>query len=147
MTKYDRYNNEILQILSQQGRISNIELADRVGLSPSACLRRVQELEASGVISGYCAKLNIELMGIGFVAFVMVGLGQHTKSSQESFEEAIFKAKEVKECHNITGSCEYMLRVETIDLKHYKEFHTEVLGALPQVTTITTHVVMQTSKG
>jgi DNA-binding Lrp family transcriptional regulator len=147
MIKFDRYNNEILHILSEHGRMSNIELADKVGLSPSACLRRVQELETSGVITGYCANLNIDLMGIGFVAFVMVGLGQHTKSSQKSFEQAIFQAKEVKECHNVTGSCEYMLRVETIDLKHYKEFHTEVLGALPQVATITTHVVMETSKG
>lgn len=147
MLKFDKFNNDILRVLSERGRISNIELADEIGLSPSACLRRVQELEASGVIKGYCALLNIDLLGIGFIAYVMVGLGEHTKLSQKNFEQAIFQAKEVKECHNVTGSCEYILRVETKDLKRYKEFHTEVLGALPQVATIMTHVVMQTSKG
>lgn len=146
MIKLDSFNNSILQALSIDGRISNLDLANKIGLSPSACLRRVQELESQGVIQGYRAVLNNELLGIGFIAYVMVGLNEHTKASQEKFEQAIAQAFEVKECHNVTGSFEYLLRVETSDLKHYKIFHTEVLGTLPQVATITSHVLMESTK-
>ena len=144
--KNDAYNDRILRELSGDGRISNQELAQRIGLSPSACLRRVQELESSGLIKGYRAVFDKELMGIGFIAFVMVGLNEHTKDSQLGFEQAIAEAAEVKECHNVTGPFEYILRVETSDLKHYKQFHTDVLGTLPQVATISTHVVMESPK-
>ena len=132
--------------LSIHGRISNTELAEKIGLSASACLRRVQELENSGVIKGYRAILDSELLGNGFIAYVTVGLGQHTKASQDAFEQAIADANEVKECHNVTGSFEYILRVETRNLKTYKTFHTDILGTLPQVSTITTHVVMDSPK-
>lgn len=146
MIKNDRYNDRILHELGLHGRISNTELAEKIGLSASACLRRVQELEHSGLIKGYRAILNSELMGIGFIAYVTVGLGEHTKGSQRAFEQAIMLAPEVKECHNVTGSFEYILRVETYNLKSYKAFHTDVLGMLPQVRTITTHVVMESPK-
>lgn len=146
MIKLDSYNNRILQVLSLEGRISNLDLAEKIGLSPSACLRRVQELESQGVIKGYRAVFDNELLGIGFIAYVMVGLNEHTKDSQEKFEQAIAQSFEVKECHNVTGSFEYLLRVETADLKHYKTFHTDVLGTLPQVATITSHVLMESTK-
>lgn len=146
MLKNDKYNDRILHELAVNGKITNTELANKIGLSPSACLRRVQELEASGVIKGYRAILNKELLGIGFIAYVMVGLSEHTKESQEKFEQAISDAFEVKECHNVTGSFEYLLRVETKDLKHYKLFHTDVLGTFAQVSTITTHVLMASTK-
>ncbi|WP_170462102.1 Lrp/AsnC family transcriptional regulator [Ruegeria arenilitoris] len=139
-------NQQILQELARNGRISNLELADRVGLSPSACLRRVQELERSGVISGYRAVLNPAAMGVGFVAYIGVGLGEHTKAAQEGFEKAVQLAPEVVECHNITGTIEYLLRVECADLSAYKTFHTDVLGTLPHVTSITSYVVMGSPK-
>ena len=146
MNLKDKYNERILHELSQQGRIANTELADKIGLSASACLRRVQELENSGVIKGYRAILDSELLGNGFIAYVTVGLGKHTKGSQDAFEQAIASADELKECHNVTGSFEYILRVETTNLKTYKSFHTDILGTLPQVSTITTHVVMDSPK-
>lgn len=146
MTKIDAINQKILRELSRDGRISNLDLAERVGLSPSACLRRVQELERSGVISGYRAVLNPQAMGVGFVAYIAVGLSLHTKSSQESFERSIALASEVRECHNITGNVEYLLRVEAADLAAYKRFHTDVLGTLPQVASITSYVVMGSPK-
>lgn len=142
----DAINRRILQELSRDGRIANVELADRVGLSPSACLRRVQELERSGVIAGYRAVLDPEKQGIGFVAYVTVGLSTHTKAAQEDFEAALARAPEVVEAHNVTGAIEYMLRVEVADLAAYKHFHTEVLGTLPQVNAITTFVVMSSPK-
>jgi DNA-binding Lrp family transcriptional regulator len=142
----DKIDREILQALGVRGRITNTELASKVNLSPSACLRRVQELESSGIIKGYRVVLDKEKLGIGFIAYVMVGLSEHTKKSQQEFEAAIAQAPEVKECHNVTGSFEYILRVEARDLKHYKVFHTDVLGTLPQVATITTHVLMESTK-
>ncbi|MGI9284789.1 MAG: Lrp/AsnC family transcriptional regulator [Pseudomonadales bacterium] len=146
MTNIDRINSNILQELTTDGRISNIELAERVGLSPSACLRRVQELERSGVIKGYRAVLDPAAIGTGFTAYVAVGLSKHTKASQEAFERAITSAPEVKECHNITGAIEYLLRVEVSDLVAYKVLHTDVLGTLPQVNSITSYVVMGSPK-
>ena len=142
----DRINAKILQVLSDDGRISNIDLADKVGLSPSACLRRVQELERQNIITGYRAVLNPSSMGIGFVAYVMVGLSKHTKADQQGFEEAMADAPEVRECHNITGTVEYLLRVEARDLVAYKHFHTEVLGTVPQVASITSYNVMGSPK-
>jgi Lrp/AsnC family transcriptional regulator, leucine-responsive regulatory protein len=146
MVKIDQINRRILCELSRDGRISNLELADRVGLSPSACLRRVQDLERSGVIQGYRAVLNPQAMGVGFVAYIAVGLSLHTKAAQESFERSISLAPEVRECHNITGTVEYLLRVEAADLAAYKRFHTDVLGTLPQVASITSYVVMGSPK-
>ena len=146
MIKIDEINRKILHGLARNGRVSNIELAESVGLSPSACLRRVQELEREGVISGYRAILNKSKLGIGFTAYVSVGLNNHTKSSQEAFEKAISRSEEVVECHNVTGTVEYLLRIEAADLAAYKVFHTDVLGTLPQVNSITSYVVMGSPK-
>lgn len=142
----DHIGERILHELVRNGRISNLELADRVGLSPSACLRRVQDLERRGVITGYRAVLDRGALGIGFVAYVTVGLNSHTKASQEAFERAMERAPEVVECHNITGAVEYLLRVEASDLVAYKRFHTDILGTLPQVNAITSYVVMGSPK-
>ena len=146
MTELDAKDRQILRVLEGDARISNLALAARVALSPSATLRRVAALEASGIIEGYRVRTNRAAMGVGFVAFVTVGLSQHTKSAQEAFERAIAAAPEVLECHNITGAVEYLLRVEVADLVAYKRFHTEILGALPQVSTITSYVVMGSPK-
>lgn len=146
MPKIDDINARILRELSRDGRLSNLDLADLVGLSPSACLRRVQELERSGVIKGYRAVLDGAKLGVGFVAYVTVALNSHTKASQEAFERGVARAREVRECHNITGTVEYLLRVEAADLAAYKHWHTDILGVLPQVQSITTFVVMGSPK-
>lgn len=146
MAILDPKSERILRELAQHGRISNLELAERVGLSPSACLRRVQELERSGVIKGYRAVPDRTALGTGFVAYVAVGLKDHSKSSQQAFERAMSRTAEVRECHNVTGTIEYMLRVECADLTAYKRFHTDYLGALPQVSAITSYVVMGSPK-
>jgi Lrp/AsnC family transcriptional regulator, leucine-responsive regulatory protein len=146
MANLDDIDHRILRELSRDARQANLQLADRVGLSPSACLRRVQALERAGVIKGYRAVLDPAQLGIGFVAYVTVGLGSHTKSAQEAFERAVARASEVRECHNITGTVEYLLRIEVADLAAYKHWHTDVLGTLPQVRAITTYVVMDSPK-
>ncbi|TDU24650.1 AsnC family transcriptional regulator [Chromohalobacter marismortui] len=142
----DAVDRRILQELTQDGRVSNVQLAERVALSPSACLRRVQELERTGVIRGYRAVTDPQRMGRGFVAYVTVGLSSHTKVAQETFERAMHVASDVVECHNIAGTFEYLLRVESQDLASYKRFHTEMLGTQPHVSAITTHIVMSSPK-
>lgn len=146
MEQLDPKSQEILRILSAEGRISNIELAERVALSPSACLRRVQELERRGVITGYRATLGREALGLGVLAYLGVGLNQHNKAAQQAFEAAMQAAPEVVECHNTTGTIEYLLRVECTDLKAYKVFHTDVLGTVPHVASITTYMVLGSPK-
>ena len=142
MTKIDQINDKILQELSRDGRLSNLDLADRVGLSPSACLRRVQDLERRGIIRGYRAVLAPVQTGRGFIAYLAVGLSDHSKTSQEDFERAMARAPQVVECHNSTGTVEYLLRVEVADLAAYKTFHTDIVGQLAQVSSLTSYIVM-----
>jgi Lrp/AsnC family transcriptional regulator, leucine-responsive regulatory protein len=146
MADLDAIDDHILRELRRDARQPNVRLAERVGLSPSACLRRVQELERTGIITGYRAVIDRSRIGSGFLAYVTVGLNDHTKASQEAFERSVAHAPEVIECHNVTGTVEYLLRIEVADIKAYKRFHTEVLGTLPQVNAITSYVVLGSSK-
>ena len=146
MTDLDPTNARILQALRRDGRISNLALADRVGLSPSACLRRVQDLERRGVIQGYRARLDPTRTGRAYVVYVAVGLAEHSKAAQEGFEAAMNRYDEVTECHNIAGAFEYLLRVETSDMAAYKTFHTDCLGIVPHVRSITSYMVMGSPK-
>lgn len=146
MTKIDKIDELILQELQLDGRISNVQLADRVNLSPSACLRRVQHLESQGYIQGYRAIIDRKKIGSGFVVLVGVGLSRHLSEDQAAFERAVANAPEVIECHNITGQMEYMLRVEVADIIDYKRFHDEILGNIEQVSSIESFIVMESSK-
>ena len=146
MSDIDDFDRRILLALGKDGRITNAALSERIGLSASACLRRVQELERRGIIVGYRAVLDQRALGKGFTAYVAVGLSAHTKSEQEAFERAMAASPEVRECHNITGVYEYLLRVEVGDIQAYKRFHTDTLGALPSVTTISSFIVMGSPK-
>lgn len=146
MTMIDHINQKILHILEKDGRISNSDLAEKIGLSPSACLRRVQELERTGVIKGYRAIIDPEAVGNGLTVYVAVGLSRHLKEDQDAFQRAMELAPQVRECHNVAGAFEYMLRVEVPNLTAYKHFHSEVLGVVEQVVNITSYMVMESSK-
>ncbi len=146
MMEIDNIDRKILRELESDGRISNVELAHRVGLSASACLRRVQELERKEIIRGYRAIVDHTQLGVGAVIFVMVGLSGHSKKDAQAFEAAMDAASEVRECHDVTGAIEYLLRVEVADLKAYKSFHTDTLGTLPQVKSITSYINLGSSK-
>lgn len=146
MTDIDQTNARILRELRADGRISNLALADKVGLSPSACLRRVQDLERRGVITGYRARLDPVQTGQAYVVYVAVGLSEHSKDAQTGFEAAMIRYDEVTECHNIAGAFEYLLRVETADMAGYKTFHTDCLGIVPHVRSITSYMVMGSPK-
>lgn len=142
----DQIDRNILRELEGDGRLSNTALAGRVGLSPSACLRRVQELEKEGLIKGYRAVLDRARLGGAITIFVMVGLNAQLSKDARAFEAAMAEADEVRECHNITGSVEYLLRVEVDSLEAYKSFHADVLGVLPQVASMTSHISLGSSK-
>ena len=142
----DDIDRRILRELESDGRISNAKLADHAGLSASACLRRVQELERSGLIKGYRAVLDRSRLGGAITVFVMVGLSAQLAKDARDFERAMDAAAEVRECHNITGSVEYLLRVEVDSLQDYKAFHSETLGVLSQVSSITSHFSLGSSK-
>ena len=146
MSEIDQISAHILRELTTDGRITNLQLAERVGLSPSACLRRVQDLERKGIITGYRAVLNPSAMGVGVTAYIGVGLSEHSKAALLRFERAVSVAPEVIECHNITGTIEYLLRIECADLAAYKVFHTNLLGALPHVGSITSYIVLDSPK-
>lgn len=146
MTEIDPINADILQRLERNGRISNAELAAQVGLSASACLRRVQELERIGMIKGYRAVLDRAKLGGAVTVFVMVGLSAHLRRDSAAFEAAMLAAPEVRECHNVTGSVEYLLRVEVEDLAAYKRFHADTLGRVPQVASITSYISLASPK-
>ncbi|SNY94332.1 transcriptional regulator, AsnC family [Cohaesibacter sp. ES.047] len=142
----DQFDDKILHELRADGRITHTELGKRVGLSPSATMRRVQELERTGVIAGYRAVINPQKIGNAFTAMIGVGLNDHSKAAQQSFERSISASSAVVECHNVTGTIEYILRVEVPDLAAYKHFHTEILGSLPQVSTLTTYAILSSPK-
>lgn len=146
MTELDQIDRKILRILESDGRMSNTDLAGRIGLSPSASLRRLQELERSEYILGYRAILDRAKLGSAITVFVMVGLSAHLKKDAEVFERAMAAAPEVRECHNITGSVEYLLRVEVADLAAYKAFHADTLGTIEQVASITSHISLGSPK-
>ena len=146
MPDLDPATERILSTLETSGRLTNIELAKRVGLSASACLRRVQELERTGVIAGYRAIINRGAVSPRITVFVTVGLAQQLHKDARSFERAMDRAPQVLECHNIAGNVEYLLRVEVGDLAEYKDFHAHTLGQLPQVSSITSHFCLETSK-
>lgn len=146
MRATDKTDDQILRALAADARLSNVRLAEKVGLSPSACLRRVQNLERAGIISGFHARISRKHLGRNLVAYMLVGLSSQKKAAHKAFERAMGASREVVECHNVTGNFEYLLRVEVVDLDAYKHFHTEVLGGLPDVTVITTYVVMASPK-
>ena len=132
----DRMDQAILSQLRRDGRMSNASLADAVGLSPSACLRRMRELESSGVIRGYTAIIDEPAAGEAIVAIVQITLERQTDDVLRRFEHALRGCAEVRECYLMAGMTDYLVRVEAASVADYERLHTEVLSRLPSVTRI-----------
>jgi Lrp/AsnC family leucine-responsive transcriptional regulator len=115
----DRTDLALLAVLQDDGRISNAELAERVKLSPSACLRRVQRLERDGVIAGYAAEVDAAKVGLGLQAFVRVQLAKHDAAAIADFSAKVNAWDEVVACHALTGDMDYLLQVAVEDLEHF----------------------------
>ena len=139
----DEVDRSILAVLEKHGRISNSDLAARVGLSPSPCLRRVRHLEESGAIRGYRALVDPAAIGRGLRVFAGVRLVRHARADVVAFERAVILLPEVIQTHHVTGNYDYLLHVEVADLSAYEDFHANRLSALPSVAAVTSYVTMK----
>jgi Lrp/AsnC family transcriptional regulator, leucine-responsive regulatory protein len=142
----DKMDRRILAVLQQEGRIQNVELAGRVGLSPSPCLRRVRLLEEDGVIEQYVALLNPARVGAGFTVFARVWLTGQDEDTVNHFIGAIRELPQVMECHLMAGDCDFLLRVAVADLDAYRRFQIEHLNRIKGVQSVKTEIPMQKIK-
>lgn len=134
--RLDAIDRKILVLLQANARIANIDLADKVGLSPSPCLRRVHEMEERGVVRRYVTLLDPAQVGLPVSVFVNVRLDRQIEPALEKFEAAILERPEVMECYLMTGDFDYLLRVVTADLAAYERFLVENLTRVPGVSSI-----------
>ncbi|MCH7550837.1 MAG: Lrp/AsnC family transcriptional regulator [Proteobacteria bacterium] len=132
----DAIDRQILENLQNNARMRNVELAEKVGLSPSPCLRRVGNLEETGVIRGYATLVDAEAVGLPVSVFVSVTLEKQIEKALEKFEKEIRARPEVMECYLMTGDADYLLRVVTADLGAYERFLIEHLTRIPGVASI-----------
>jgi Lrp/AsnC family leucine-responsive transcriptional regulator len=142
----DGIDRRIIAELQADARLSNVELADRVGLSPSPCLRRVRRFEREGYIEGYRAALRRDRVGLGFSVFLAVKIDGHTNERALEFEEAVTAMPEVIACHLVSGEADYLLEVTVPDLEHYRGFLVGKLLNLPLVREVRSNVAIQTVK-
>ena len=136
----------IVAELQSDGRLSNVELADRVGLSPSPCLRRVKRLEQEGYIQGYRAALQRDRVGLGFSVFVGVKLDGHANDCALAFEKTVVEMPEVVACHLVSGEADYFLEVVVPDLADYQRFLVGKLLNMPIVREVRSNIAIQTLK-
>ena len=142
--KIDRYDRRILEVLQAQGRISNQELAERIGLTPSPCLRRVRALEAGGLIAGYRAILDARRLGLSLLALIHISMDRHTPERFANFEEKIRALPEVLECLLITGQdADYQLKVVVRDMDAYQALLLEKITRIEGVSGVHSSFVMR----
>lgn len=140
----DRYDRQILDVLQQDGRISNQDLADRIGLSPSPCLRRVRTLEEAGLITGYRAFLDAKKLGLSLMALIGISMDQHTPERFANLESSIAEIPEVLECLLITGQqSDYQLKVVVRDMDAYQDLLLNKITRITGVTGVHTSFVLR----
>jgi Lrp/AsnC family transcriptional regulator, leucine-responsive regulatory protein len=142
----DRIDRKILNILQQDGRISNLQLASSVGLSATAVLARTQRLQREGYVLGYEARLDAAKLGLGMAVFVEVLLDRTTSGVFEAFNAAVQVHSEIMECHLVAGGFDYLLKLRVQDMSAYREFAGRVLWQLPGVRETRTYAVMEEIK-
>ncbi len=147
LDELDRTDRRILQRLQEDGRISNLKLAEAVSLSPTAVLARVQRLTREGYIDGYEARLNPRLLGAGMLVFVEVLLDRTTPNVFDEFRAAVQVHPEILECHMVAGGFDYLIKTRAADMDAYRRFAGSVLWQLPGVRETRTYAVMEEVKG
>jgi DNA-binding Lrp family transcriptional regulator len=140
----DKYDRAILEALQEDGRISNVQLAARVNLSESACLRRVRALEEENYVDRYVALVNQSRVGLGGNVLVHIGLHREEQSELAAFEAAVRNIPEVMECYLMTGEFDYLLRVVVADMADFERIHKEALTRLPGVARVNSSVAIRT---
>ncbi|HDV5549130.1 TPA: leucine-responsive transcriptional regulator Lrp [Vibrio cholerae] len=142
----DRIDRNILNELQKDGRISNVELSERVGLSPTPCLERVRRLERQGFITGYTALLNPQYLDASLLVFVEITLNRGAPDVFEQFNAAVQKLDDIQECHLVSGDFDYLLKTRVSDMGAYRRLLGDTLLRLPRVNDTRTYVVMEEVK-
>ncbi|WP_419814718.1 Lrp/AsnC family transcriptional regulator [Glacieibacterium sp.] len=142
----DSIDRVILRHLQDEGRITNVELAERAGLTAPPCLRRVRALEEAGAIRGYHADLEPEQLGYAITVFAMVSLKSQAESDLRAFEDHIASLPNVRECHMLNGEIDFILKVVAHDLQEFQRFLTSELTPAPNVASVKTSLTIRTSK-
>lgn len=140
----DVFDHKILLALERDGALTSAALAERVGLSPSACHRRVKAMEVAGVIEGYAAILSEKALGRGATVFVAATLENQRSETMEKFERAVALCREVQDCHLMTGESDYLLRIVLADDDRYERVHRETLSRLPGVRRLVSNFTIRT---
>jgi len=144
--RLDRIDRRILADLQEQGRMTNVDLAKRAGISAPPCLRRVRALEKSGYIRGYHADLNAEALGYAVTIFAQVGLNSQAEQDLKAFEALVSSWPQVRECHMLAGETDFLLKVVAEDWDSYQKFLTTQLTAAPNVSHVKSSLSIRTSK-
>ena len=140
----DRFDRQILDILQENGRISNQDLADRIGLSPSPCLRRVRTLEDAGIVTGYRALINAKALGYSLMALIYISMDKHTPERFENFERQILQIPEVLECLLVTGQdADYQIKVIVKDMDAFQELLLNRITRIQGVTGVHSSFVLR----
>jgi DNA-binding Lrp family transcriptional regulator len=142
----DDRDRAILRALMADGRLSNVELSEKVNLSPSACLRRVKLLEESGLIKGYVMLLDPVAVGLAGAAYVSVTLEQQGRATLDRFEADVRRHPEIIECYLLAGAADYLLRVAFRDARDFERIHTDILTQLPGVSRVQSTLALRTVK-
>lgn len=144
MIDIDALDHSILNLLQADGRLTNADLADKIGLSPSACHRRVRRLESDGIIERYAAVLNRKLVGRGVSVFVEISLESQREDLLDSFEAAVAEIPHVMSCHLMAGNADYLVHVTCADVEDYETIHREHIAVLPGVTSVRSSFAIRT---
>ncbi|ARS27656.1 AsnC family transcriptional regulator [Sphingomonas sp. KC8] len=142
----DSIDRTILTALQSEGRITNVDLARRAGLTAPPCLRRVRALEQAGVIESYHARLNAPALGYGIMVFALVSLRSQAEDDLRAFQDHVAALPEVRECHMLNGEIDFILKIVAHDLQAFQSFLTSHLTTAPNVTSVKTSLTIRTSK-
>ncbi len=146
MSNMDNIDRHLLSELQAEGRVTNVELAARVGLTAPPCLRRVRALEEAGVIRGYHADLDGAKLGFAITVFAMVSLKSQAEDALRAFEEHVRSLPQVRECHMLNGEIDFILKIVAHDLQSFQEFLTGQLTSAPNVGSVKTSLTIRTAK-
>ena len=146
MPNLDEIDRRLLAELQDEGRMTNVELANRVGLTAPPCLRRVRALEDAGVIRGYHAELDPSQLGFAICVFALVSLRSQAEESLRQFEDHVRALPEVRECHMLNGEIDFILKIVSRDLQSFQEFLTSKLTPAPNVASVKTSLTIRTAK-
>ncbi len=146
MLTLDKIDRNILRELQKNGRISNVELSKKVGLSPTPCLERVKRLEKSGVIQSYTALLDPDALNASLLVYIEITLNRSSADVFERFNKAVNQVSEILECHLVSGDFDYLLKTRVADMSAYRKVLNQTLLALPDIKDSRTYVVMEEVK-